>query len=170
MFVFPIPPARESVTAQPTPTPRMNRTWWTHLQTIAPEALGACTTRFAKKYPADWRRRIQQLGELDRYFFEMYKLEVHSSRAAGGALPYGFRIAGQQWRVQRARHYPTLEEARWAGLSVAFQLVEADRRRVHAAPPVIHQPLRRQPKDEKKDLAQEDWRRAPAVDLRAHPV
>ena len=148
----------------------MNRTWWTHLQTIAPEALSACTTRFEKKYPSEWRARIRQLGELDRYFYEMYKLEIHSSRAAGGALPYGFRITGQQWRVQRLRHFSTLEESRWAALSVAFQLVEAERRRVHYVTPTIHQPLRRQPKDEKKGLAQEDWRKSAPVDRRAHPV
>ena len=137
----------------------MNRTWWTHLQTIAPDALGACTTRFANKYPSEWRRRIRDLGELERYFYEMYKLELHFSHVAGGALPYGFRVSGQNWRVQRLKHFGTSEEARWAGLSMSFQLVEAELRRVHYVKPEIHQPVRRQPKDEKANLPQEGWRK-----------
>ena len=137
----------------------MNRTWWTHLQTTAPQALAACTTRFAKKYPSDWRRRIQELGELDRYFFEMYKLEIHFSHSAGGALPYGFRVSGQQWKVQRTRHFDSAEEARWAGLSLAFQLIEAELRRVPYVKPELHQPIRRQVKDEKHDLVPDDWRK-----------
>ena len=130
----------------------MNRTWWTHLQTTAPEALGACTTRFAKMYPRDWRQRIRDLGELERYFFEMHKLELHASRTAGGSLPYGFRLTGQRWRVQRVRHYDSADEARWAALALAFQLVEFELRRVPYVTPELHQPVRRQVKDEKASL------------------
>ena len=147
----------------------MNRTWWTHLQTIAPQALGACTTRFAQKYPSDWRGRIQELGEVERYFFEMHKLEIHFSHTAGGALPYGFRIGGKGYKVQRLRQYTSADEARWAALSLAFQLIEADLRRVSYVKPELHQPIRRQVKDEKKNLVQEDWRKQISVSSAAPP-
>ena len=136
----------------------MNRTWWTHLQVIAPHSLSACTTRFAKKYPKDWRLRIQQLEELERYFFEMFKLELHHARTAGGALPYGYRLSGRQYRIAHNSSYTSADEARWAALTLAFALLELESRRVPFARPTLHQPVRRQPKDEKKNLPQEDWR------------
>lgn len=137
----------------------MNRTWWQHRQATTPTALASCTTRFAKKYPRDWRRRIQQTEELDRYFHEMYKYEVQLARVAGGARPYGYRVVGNGFKVARTREYTTAEEARWAALAMAFALVEADERRVPFVKPTVHQPVRRQPKDEKKNLPREDWRK-----------
>jgi len=135
----------------------MNRTWWKHLQTISPQALWACTDRFSKKYPNDWRIRIQQLEELEQYFYEMYKLELHYAQVRGGALPHGFRIAGRAWKVSRNRHYGSAIEARWAGLSMAFSLVEAENRQVEYAKPQLHQPIRRQQKDEKKTMPNTGW-------------
>ncbi len=137
----------------------MNRTWWQHLQTIAPTALAACTSRFEKKFPKDWRPRIQTVDQLEQYFYEMYKLELHHARMSGGSMPYGYRITGRNYKMSRNRQYTTAEEARWAGLMCAFLLVEADERRVPFVKPEIHQPVRRQPKDEKKNLPQEDWRK-----------
>ncbi len=136
----------------------MNRTWWTQLQTIAPIALGACTTRFAAKHPRDWRRRIRDLTELELYFHEVYKLELNHFRVAGGALCHGFRIFGRNWKINRQRCYGSTPEARWAAICCAFTLVESDERRVPFAVPAEHQPVRRQPKEEKKGLPQEDWR------------
>lgn len=136
----------------------MNRTYWQHLQVIAPQALNACTARFAKKYPDDWRRRIQHLDHLEQYFYEMHKIELHHARTAGGAQPFGYRISGWQYRVTRNRSFTSADEARWAALAMAFSLVELEERRVPFVRPEIHQPVRRQPKDEKKSLAQEDWR------------
>lgn len=140
----------------------MNRTWWKHVQVYAPLALEACTRRFAEKHPSDWRARIRRTGELAAYFYEMHKLELHASKIAGGAQPYGYRIVGRQWKVNRNRYYTSGEEALWAGLAVAFALVELDHRRVAYVKPELHQPVRRQPKDEKKNLSREDWRPASA--------
>ena len=137
----------------------MNRTWWQHLQTIAPQALSACTTRFAAKYPRDWRRRIQLAPELIAYFLEMHKLELQLARTGSGAQPFGYRIAGRSWRVNRSRSYATAEEAQWAALSVAFVLVEVDARRVPFVRPTVHQPVRRQPKAEKASIPQDGWRK-----------
>jgi len=138
----------------------MNRTWWEHLQIIAPRALAACTTRFAKKYPKDWRRRIQDVAEVERYFYEMYKYELHHARTNGGAYPYGYRITGANYKIARNRKYTCADEARWACCMHAFQLIESDERRVPFVRPTIHQPVRRQPKDEKKNLPKEDWRKS----------
>ena len=136
----------------------MNRTWWEHLQTTAPTALGACTTRFAQKFPKDWRRRIQTPTELEQYFYEMHKIEVHNHRRKGAAQEYGFRVQGQRWRISRDTSYFSADEARWAALQAAFGLVEAEHRRVNYVRPSLHQPVRRQPKDEKKNLPRVDWR------------
>ena len=141
----------------------MNRTWWTHLQTTSPIALGACTTRFSKKYPRDWRMRIQRPTEVEQYFYEMYKLELHGARSAGGSTPFGYRLTGRNYKVTRLRCYGTVEEARWAALQHAFCLVELGERQVAFAKPTLHQPVRRQPKDEKKNLPQEDWRKGMAA-------
>lgn len=149
--------------SHPIPTnPPMNRTWWKHIQTIAPLSLEACTGRFADKHPRDWRARIQRTPELAAYFYEMYKLELHTSKIAGGAQPYGYRLVGRHWKVNRNRYYTSAEEAMWAGLAVAFALVETEARRVPYVSPTVHQPVRREPKDEKKNLPEEDWRRAVA--------
>ena len=137
----------------------MNRTWWTHLQTTAPKALSACTTRFAKKFPSDWRRRIQRLEELEQFFYEMHKVELHHARTSGGAQPFGYRINGMQYKVVRNRAYTSADEARWAALAMAFNIIEQEQRRVPFVRPEIHQPVRRQPKDEKVNLPQEDWRK-----------
>jgi len=139
------------------PSP-MNRTWWKHLQTISPKALWACTDRFSKKFPKDWRKRIQTLDELEQYFYEMYKLELHHAKVSGGALPHGFRISGRAWKVSRNRHYGSADEARWAGLAMAFSLVEAEDRQVVYVKPNVHQPIRRQQKDEKKSMPKVDWK------------
>jgi hypothetical protein len=136
----------------------MNRTWWKHLQIIAPNALRASTERFAKKFPKDWRIRIQKIEELEQYFYEMYKLELHQSQVSGGALPFGFRISGRAWKVSRNRHYSSADEARWAGLSMAFSLVEAEGRQVVYVKPQVHQPVRRQVKDEKKSMPKVGWK------------
>jgi len=136
----------------------MNRTWWKHLQVITPNALHACTSRFAKKYPKDWRIRIQQLDELEQYFYEMFKLELHQAQVSGGALPHGFRISGRAWKVSRNRHYGSAAEARWAGLAMAFSLVEAEDRQVVYVKPEVHQPVRRQQKDEKKSMPSKAWK------------
>lgn len=138
----------------------MNRTWWKHLQTIAPNALNACTSRFAEKFPADWRKRIQQLDDLEQYFYEMFKLELHQSQVSGGSLPHGFRISGRAWKVSRNRHYGSADEARWAGLAMAFSLIEAEDRQVVYVKPQVHQPVRRQQKDEKKSMPSVGWKGA----------
>ena len=107
----------------------MNRTWWTHIQTIAPRALEACKRRFTERHPSDWRARIQRSPELAKYFYEMHKLELHTSKIAGGAQPFGYRLTGRHWKVNRNRYYASAPEAMWAGLTVAFALVEVDLRR-----------------------------------------
>lgn len=124
----------------------MNRTWWEHLQHVAPKALAECTTRFATKYPRDWRRRIQELDELDQYFYENHKLELHVSQVNGGVYPFGYRLIGKGWKVSRSKHYATSEEARWSALFVTFQLLEAESRRVQFVNAEVHKPMRRQEK------------------------
>ena len=140
--------------------PIMNRSWWTHLQTYAPTALGACTTRFAARYPGDWRRHIQTTEALEHYFHEMYKLQLHVIQVMGSSHPYGFRIEGRSYRIQRMRSYTCSEEAHWAALAMAFALVELEERHVPYVKADVHQPVRRQPKDEKKTMPTRDWRKA----------
>ena len=147
----------------------MNRTWWKHLQTTAPIALAACTSRFANKFPRDWRVRIQDPAHLEQYFYEMYKLEVHHAKVSGGVRPHGYRITGRSWKVSRSRLYGTADEARWGGLATAFAFIEIDERRVTYAKKTLHQPVRRQPKDEKKELPQEDWRPPNKVSVKRMP-